>query len=88
MLIFKDFAASTVGNRNNARYSSETCSLDLTEALDPEWYFRDQSGADDSNDGLLKSPGPGQIRKVGFGKQKVAFIDVLGTEHGLTARRL
>ena len=81
---FKDFVESTVGSsRHKAiRDSSDSCSVDLTEALDPEWYFRDRPGAEYteySHGDLLKAPGTGQIRQVGFGKQKVAFIDVLGT---------
>jgi len=60
-----------VGDKKSRRDSSGS-SIDLTEALDPEWYFRDRESG-----GILKSPG---LRKVGFGKQKVAFIDVLGTE--------
>ena len=74
----KDFVESTVGNRGRDR-DSGSYSVDLTEALDPEWYFREQD---------TRSPGPGQIRKVGFGKQKVAFIDDLGTETRLSARHL
>ena len=62
--------------------------MDLTEALDPSWYFRDQPETENSRGGILRSPGPGQITKVGFGKQKVAFIDVLGTETRLSARHL
>ena len=80
---FKDFVKSTVGNRDSGRDS-----VDLTEALDPSWYFRDQPEAETSSGGILRSPGPGQIRKVGFGKQKVAFIDVLGTETRRSARHL
>ena len=65
-----------VGDKKSRRDSSGS-SIDLTEALDPEWYFRDRESGGSGGGGILKSPG---LRKVGFGKQKVAFIDVLGTE--------
>ena len=64
--------------RNNQHHNFDPTSIDLTEALDPDWYFREKNELTDSR-GILKSPG--QIKQVGFGKNKVAFLDILGSEN-------
>ena len=64
--------------RNSQDNNFDPTSIDLTEALDPEWYFREKNELTDSR-GILKSPG--QIKQVGFGKNKVAFLDILSSEN-------
>merc|ERR1712241_285654 len=71
------FPGDEDGEMKERQRSNSTSSIDLTEALDPEWYFRERTEPDPR--GILKSPG--KIKQVGFGKNKVAFLDILGTEN-------
>jgi len=65
------------GQKRLQQRSNSISSIDLTEALNPDWYFRERNESDPR--GILKSPG--QIKQVGFGKNKVAFLDILGLEN-------
>ena len=56
----------------------EEDSIDLTDAMNPDWYFRDHESEMMNKTGNLRSPG--HIKQVGFGKNKVNFIDVLASK--------
>jgi len=66
----------------STRPASATSSVDLTEALDPDWYFKERNEGEGG--GILKSPG--QIKHVGFGKNKVEFVDILGSSRAGSRR--
>ena len=55
--------------------ASDDDGIDLTDAMNPDWYFREHGAV--KNGGMASLRSPGHIKQVGFGRNKVDFVDVL-----------
>jgi len=58
-----------------SKHFDDDDNIDLTDAMNPDWYFREHK--QDANNGVTSLQSPGHIKRVGFGRNKVEFVDVL-----------